>query len=110
MSNTHGHMALLGVLAVSAAITASSAQACMFGLPLLSGLQNCPTGQPGEPSCPAQGGPSGRDDTCILSKKDVTNAAGSMGGMAAGGMEIAANVMRALSGQAMKFMPPPPEI
>ena len=94
----------LGILAVSAVMTASSAQACTFGLPFLSDSPSCATAQDSNQACPTQGLNGTSDNSCILSQQDVSKAVSTVGTMAAGGIGIASNVMKALSNQAQRLI------
>lgn len=102
----HSLPALLGILAISSALTATPAQACMFGLPFLPNPPACAAGAGGGSSCPTQAQPGTRDVDCLLHKRDLTDAANAMGSMAAGGMQMAGGLMRALTDRAMRAIPP----
>lgn len=102
----HSLPALLGILAISAALTTTPAQACMFGLPLQPNDSSCVAGTTGNRSCATQAQPSGRDGDCLLHKRDLMDAANTMGSMAAGGMEMAGGIMRALADRAMCSVSP----
>lgn len=102
----HSLPALLGILTISSTLTATSAQACMFGLPFLPNHASCAAGAAGAASCPTQAQAGGRDGDCLLHKRDLTDAAHAMGSMAAGGMEMAGGIMRALADRAMRALPP----
>lgn len=102
----HSLPALLGILAISSALTTPPAQACMFGLPFLPGNPACAAGTAGSPSCPTQVQPAGRDGGCLLHRRDLMDAANAMGSMAAGGMEMAGGIMRALADKAIRSIPP----
>lgn len=103
---SHSLPALLGILAISAALTTTPAQACMFGPPFLPNNSSCAAGAAGNPSCPTQAQPGGRDGDCLLHKRDLMEAANAMGSMAAGGMEMVGGIMRALADKAMRSVPP----
>ncbi len=96
----------LGILAVSAVMTVSSAQACGIGLPFLSGSPTCANGQEINQACPAptQSEDGNSDNNCIVSQKDVSKAVSTVGTMAAGGIGIASNVMQVLSHEAQRFV------
>lgn len=97
----------IGILAVSAAMSASSAEACLPGSALLFGTPGCATDQANsQQACPAQSVNGNTGNDCILSRQDVSKAVGTMGNMAAGGIGIATNVMRALSDQALRMASP----
>jgi hypothetical protein len=96
----------LGILAFSSALTATPAQACLFGLPFTLGTPSCAAGPAGSPACPTRAQPGGRDGDCLLHKRDLMDAASAMGGMAAGGMEMAGGLLRALADKAMRAVPP----
>ena len=98
--------ALPGILAISATLTTTPAQACMFGLPFLPNDSSCAAGATGNHSCPTQAQPVGRDGDCLLHKRDLLDTANTMGSMAAGGMEMAGGIMRALADRAMRSIPP----
>lgn len=102
----HTLPALLAILAISSALTATPAQACMFGLPFLPNNSSCAAGATGAPSCPTQAEQGGRDGDCLLHRRDLTDAAHAMGSMVAGGMEMAGGIMRALADKAMRAVPP----
>jgi len=102
----HSSPKLLGILAISAALTAVPAQACMFGLHFLPNNTSCAAGAAVSPSCPTQAQPGGRDRDCLLHKRDLMDAAQAMGSMAAGGMEMAGGIMRALADKAIRSLPP----
>lgn len=102
----HTFPALLGILAIATALTAPPAQACMFGLPFLSGNPSCAAGAANASSCPTQARPGGGDADCLLHKRDLMHAANAMGSMAAGGMGMAGGVLRALADKAMRALPP----
>ena len=89
------------ILAASMWVTIGSAQAgmgpCMLGQS--SSSTSCAS-QPGtQPACPRQGDSQG--SSCASGNPEMT---GMMGNMAAGGMQIAANVMGALIHQAGKVV------
>lgn len=90
----------LTALALTVALGASSAQACVFGLPFLAPAAACPTQAETGPACPVQ--PSERDPDCLLHKRDLAQAAGAMGNMAAGGMNLAGGLFRGLVEQAQR--------
>lgn len=102
----HSRPALLGILAISSALTTHPAQACMLGLPFLPNTPSCAAAAAGSPSCPTQAQPGGRDGDCLLHKRDLMDAANTMGSMAAGGMEMAGGILRALADKAMRNVPP----
>lgn len=102
----HSLPALLGILAITSALTTPTAQACMFGLPFLPGNPACAAGAANAPSCPVPAQPGGREGDCLLHKRDLMDAANAMGSMAAGGMDMAGGVMRALADKALRAMPP----
>lgn len=102
----HSLPARLGILAISSALTTTAAQACMLGLPFLPNNPACSAGAAGSPACPTPAQPGGRDGDCLLHKRDLMDAASAMGGMAAGGMEMAGGIMRALTDRAMRVIPP----
>ncbi|MGQ9686271.1 MAG: hypothetical protein ACUVT2_08210 [Thiobacillaceae bacterium] len=102
----HSLTALLSILAISATLSTTPAQACMFGLPFLPNNSSCAAGAAGNPSCPTQAQPGGRDGDCLLHKRDLMDAANTMGSMAAGGMEMAGGIMRSLADKAMRLVPP----
>lgn len=88
-------------LAVSLALGASSAQACMFALPSLVPAATCPTQAETGPLCPAQ--PGARDPDCLLHKRDLAQAAGTVGNMAAVGMNLAGGLFRGLAEQTQRI-------
>ena len=93
-------------LAFVTLVSASPAQACMFGMPFLSGPSSCAAGQAKPESCPAQG----KQDTlpgCSAGREEMMQA---MGSMAVGGMEMAATVMRALASEVDRRIDPNPGI
>jgi len=96
----------LGILAFSSALTATPAQACLFGLPFTLGTPSCAAGPAGSPACPTQAQPGGGDADCLLHKRDLVEAASAMGGMAAGGMEMASGILRTLADRATRAFPP----
>lgn len=106
----------LGVLAATALLVASPAQACMGGgMPFFSsgpGSASCATGQaqtqtqaPMPPqlkpqSCP-QGGQAGNPgQSCGLMNPEMMSA---MGDMAAGGMQIATHMMKVLAEEVSRY-------
>ena len=103
---SHSLPALLGILAISSALTTPLAQACMFGLPFLPTNPSCAAGAANAPSCPTPVQPGGRDGDCLLHKRDLMDAANAMGSMAAGGMEMAGGIMRALTDRTIRPIPP----
>lgn len=105
-------LALTSILAISALVATTSAQACMFGMASQSVVPACANAQAGNATCPASGGGGGGKDGngCVLSKQDVSSAANTMGNMAAGGIGIAAGIMRALADQADRYTAPGPGI
>lgn len=106
----------LGVLAATALLVASPAQACMGGgMPFFSsgpGSASCATAQPQtqaqvqarpqlkSQSCP-QGGQAGNPgQSCGLLNPEMVSA---MGDMAAGGMQIATHMMRVLAEEVSRY-------
>lgn len=96
----HYSKKLLSALALSVALGASSAQACVFGLPFPAPAAACPTPMETGQACPAQ--PGERDPDCLLHKRDLTQAAGAMGNMVAGGMNLAGGLFHRLAEQAQR--------
>jgi hypothetical protein len=107
MMNANAMMKSVGVVALAALLTMSSAQACMPGMPFQSGSSGCAAGQKASQPCPAQGAQGNRGQACVDGKQELISA---MGSMAAGGMEIAANVMRVLVEEADRYLAPQPGI
>jgi hypothetical protein len=92
---------LLLVLSTTTLLTASPAQACLFGLPFLANAPSCNAGT-GASSCPTPSQPGGRHGDCLLHRQDLADAAGAMGSMAAGGMQMAGGILRALTDKVLR--------
>lgn len=99
MSRHHTKKSLT-TLAFTIALGASSAQACVFALPFLAPAAACPAQAETGAACPVQ--PGARDPDCLLHKRDLAQAAGAMGTMAAGGMNLAGGLFRGLAEQAQR--------
>ena len=95
----------VGGVALVALLAMSSAHACMPGMPFQSGSSGCAAGQASNQPCHAQGAQASRGQACGDGKQELMSA---MGSMAAGGMEIAANVMRVLVEEADRRLAPQP--
>lgn len=102
----HFLTAFPGTLAIYAALTTTSAQAYMFDLHFQPNDSSCAAGAAGNHSWPTQAHPGGCDGDCLLHTRDLMDAANTMWSTAAGGMEMAGGIMRALADRAMRSIPP----
>ena len=82
----------------------------MFGQSAGSGGASCAEGARSQSSCPARSAGGKDEGACILSQGDLANTMNAMGTLAAGGMEMASQVMRAVSEQALGLQAPRPGI
>lgn len=94
-------------LAIAGLLGAGSAHAamgtCIVQVPLQPGATVCPESKGDRAACPLSGESANPGSGCGLGNPQLGRAIGSV---AAGGMEIAATVMRALIGEANKVLGP----
>lgn len=72
----------------------------MFGPFQLHPAASYPAQTDVTPTCAPQ--PLGRDPDCLLHKRDLAQASGALGTMAAGGMGLPGGILRALAGQVQR--------
>ncbi|MEW5769593.1 MAG: hypothetical protein AB1831_04440 [Pseudomonadota bacterium] len=98
---THASIPTLGALAVIALLGAAPAQACMpfFSSGAASGQPACAASAAGPRTCTLGGGAApGRG--CAPASPEML---GAMGGIAAGGMQIATHMMQVLAGEVGRY-------
>jgi hypothetical protein len=90
-----------GMVAIAALMFAGSAQAamggCMFSAPLQGNASGCATEAGNGQACPVQGGNA--KAACPSNNKALGDM---VGNMAAGGVQVAASVIRALASEASR--------
>jgi hypothetical protein len=116
----------VSVLAASLLLNIGAAHAapgpCFLMIPMPGGAPACasaqakppvaqlvaPRGAPGaQPACPTNGAGEPGQSACDLSNRELGQA---LGNMAAGGMQIAATVMRTLAGEASRLLLAEPDM
>jgi len=93
----------VGILATVTLLSVGSAQACMPGMMGQLASPGCKTEEGGSKSCPTQATRADQGRSCSNDRQDMVQA---MGGMASSGMEMATQMMRAVSeGLDTRFSP-----
>jgi hypothetical protein len=83
-----------GVISTVVLLSVGSAQACMPGMMGQLSSPGCKAQEGSGQSCPTQAAGADQGRTCSNDRQDMVQA---MGGMASSGMEMAAQIMRAVS-------------